>query len=133
MRSDKKKNLAKITKEVLKNPLKSQREIAQTLWIWKTTVQEGLLLCKAAKDDRIQWLCEKDFDIIRLWQNIIKERLQNEEEIKKMRTFEIAQTIEKSEKRYMIFKWDITNKDGWLCLTIEEKDKIRNAIWKNII
>jgi hypothetical protein len=31
MRSDKKKNLAKITKEVLKNPLKSQREIAQTL------------------------------------------------------------------------------------------------------
>ncbi len=114
IRTDKLKNKAKIIKEVLKNPLQSQREIAENTWLWKTTVQEHLLDIKATKDDRILWVCEKDFEIVKLWQAIIEERLRDKTETDKMRTFEIAQTIEKSEKRYMLFKWDATDKDWWM-------------------
>lgn len=114
MRTDKAKNKSKIVKEVLKNPLQSQREIAKKVWLWKTTIQEHLQDIKTTKDDRILWVCEKDFEIVTIWQEIIKQRLQDKEEVKKMRTFEIAQTIEKSEKRYMLFKWEATDKDWWL-------------------
>ena len=114
MRTDKAKNKSKIVKEVLKNPLQSQREIAKKVWLWKTTIQEHLQDIKTTKDDRILWVCEKDFEIVTLWQSIIAERLKDKEEVKKMRTFEIAQTIEKSEKRYMLFKWEATDKDWWL-------------------
>ena len=114
MRTDKAKNKSKIVKEVLKNPLQSQREIAKKVWLWKTTIQEHLQGIKTTKDDRILWVCEKDFEIVTIWQEIIKQRLQDKEEVKKMRTFEIAQTIEKSEKRYMLFKWEATDKDWWL-------------------
>ena len=114
IRVDKAKNKSKIVKEVLKNPLQSQREIAKKVWLWKTTIQEHLQDIKTTKDDRILWVCEKDFEIVTLWQEIIKQRLQDKEEVKKMRTFEIAQTIEKSEKRYMLFKWEATDKDWWL-------------------
>ena len=114
MRTDKAKNKSKIVKEVLKNPLQSQREIAKKVWLWKTTIQEHLQDIKTTKDDRILWVCEKDFEIVILWQSIIAERLKDKEEVKKMRTFEIAQTIEKSEKRYMLFKWEATDKDWWL-------------------
>lgn len=114
IRVDKAKNKSKIVKEVLKNPLQSQREIAKKVWLWKTTIQEHLQDIKTTKDDRILWVCEKDFEIVTLWQSIIAERLKDKEEVKKMRTFEIAQTIEKSEKRYMLFKWEATDKDWWL-------------------
>ena len=114
IRVDKAKNKSKIVKEVLKNPLQSQREIAKKVWLWKTTIQEHLQDIKTTKDDRILWVCEKDFEIVTIWQEIIKQRLQDKEEVKKMRTFEIAQTIEKSEKRYMLFKWEATDKDWWL-------------------
>ena len=112
MRVDKKKNKAKIIKEIIKNPLQSQREMAKNVWLWKTTIQEHLQEIKTTKDDRILWICEKDFEIVKLWQSIIEERLRDKSETDKMRTFEIAQTIEKSERRYMLFKWNATD-DNW--------------------
>lgn len=111
-RVDAKKNKAKIIKEVLENPLQSMQEIAEKTWLWKTTVHEHIkeLPTNANKDERIVWLCDTDFNIVKLWQEEIQRRLQKKEELEKMRTFEIAQTIEKSEKRYMIFKGDMTDK-----------------------
>ena len=116
IRWDKKKNIAKVVKTVLKDPLLTEREIAVKANIsnWTAHNIKQELEQIWAKDDRILWVCEKDFEIVKLWQAIIEKRLRDEEEVKKMRTFEIAQTIEKSEKRYMLFKWDITNNDWWL-------------------
>jgi hypothetical protein len=44
-----------------------------------------------------------------------------------MRTYEIASVIEKSERRYQIFRWEVTDKEGGLKnikLTEEEKKKM---------
>ena len=115
-RADKKKNIAKVIKEVLKDPLQSQREIAKKTWLWLWTANRVIQEVEqnGTKDDRILWVCETDFRIVKLWQAIIEKRLQDSKEVAKMRTFEIAQTIEKSEKRYQIFKWDISNNEWWL-------------------
>ena len=116
IRVDKKKNIAKVVKTVLKDPLLTEREIAVKANIsnWTAHNIKQELEQIWAKDDRILWVCEKDFEIVTLWQEIIKQRLKDKEEVAKMRTFEIAQTIEKSEKRYMLFKWEATWKDWWL-------------------
>ena len=116
IRWDKKKNIAKVVKEVLHNEVWTQRDIAENTWLWLWTVNRVIkeLEQNGTKDDRILWVCEKDFEIVTLWQEIIKQRLKDKEEVAKMRTFEIAQTIEKSEKRYMLFKWEATWKDWWL-------------------
>ena len=117
IRWDKKKNIAKVAEELLNNPLSSVREVAEKTWVSKSTVANYInkdLDKLGQKDKSILEVCNVDFDIVKIWQEIIKQRLQDKEEVSKMRTFEIAQTIEKSEKRYMLFKWDITNNDWWL-------------------
>ena len=69
-RVDAKQNQNKIIKEVLTNPLQSQREIAKATWLGKTTVQEHLKgLPNATKDDRIAWLLDKDLELLQLIQN----------------------------------------------------------------
>lgn len=110
------KNIAKVLKERINNPLETTREIAQKTWIDHSTVAriDKQLPQIATKDQNILDICAVDFEIVKKWQAIINERLSQKEEIDKMRTFEIAQTIEKSEKRYMLFKWDITNKEWGL-------------------
>lgn len=115
-RVDREKNEWIVAKEFLDNPLQTLREVEEKTWISRTTVWDikNNLDKIWQKDDRILWVCEKDFEIVQLWQEIIAKRLKDAEEVKKMRTFEIAQTIEKSEKRYMLFKWEATWKDWWL-------------------
>lgn len=126
------KNVVKVIKERLNNPLDTTREVAERIWIDHSTVSriDKELQQAATKDDRIVWLCETDFEIVQIWQKIIKERLQDKEEVAKMRTFEVAQTIEKSEKRYMIFKWPITNPDWWLKWLSEYTDsELMRLMW----
>lgn len=128
MQKDKKKRLWKVAKELIKDPLLTTRELEKKTWISKSAIANYInndLDTFGQKDDRILWVCETDFEIVKLWQAIIKNRLQDEEEVAKMRTFEIAQTIEKSEKRYQIFKWDITDKNWWLKeINISEEQQI---------
>ena len=110
------KRLWNVTKELLKDPTLTIREVAEKTWVSKSTVANYInedLDKIGQKDDRILWVCEKDFEIVQLWQALISERLKDKNETDKMRTFEIAQTIEKSEKRYMLFKWSATDKDWW--------------------
>ena len=52
-RVDAKKNKAKVVKEVLNDPLQSQREIASNTGLGKTTIQEHLKTLDTTKDDRI--------------------------------------------------------------------------------
>lgn len=115
MRTDKAKNTAKVLKEVIKNPLQTEREIAENTWVSKSSVNRAMQEVGqiGAKDQNILDICAVDFEIVKTWQAIINERLKDKQEVDKMRTFEIAQTIEKSEKRYMLFKWEATGKDWW--------------------
>lgn len=123
MRADKKKSLSKVTKELLTNPIQTVREVAMKTWVSKSTVanyiNENMDELGHKNKDIIQ-ITDTDLEILKLWQKEIFKRLQDEEELQKMRTFEIAQTIEKSEKRYQIFRWDVTD-DNWGLKTISKE------------
>ena len=123
MRADKKKSLSKVTKELLKNPIQTVREVAEKTWVSKSTVanyiNENMDELGHKNKDIIQ-ITDTDLEILKLWQREIFNRLQKKEELEKMRTFEIAQTIEKSEKRYQIFRWDVTD-DNWALKTISKE------------
>lgn len=43
MRTDKAKNTAKVLKEIVKEPLQTEREIAEKTWLWNWTVHRALL------------------------------------------------------------------------------------------
>lgn len=131
-RVDAQKNKAKIVKEILKDPLKTQREIAKETWLWKTTVQEHKKSLKTTKDDRIIGICDKDIDIVRLSQKEIERRLLDNEEKKKISARDISSIAKDSSARYTIFRWEITDESGWLKsiqdMTLEEKIRRLNEL-----
>lgn len=102
-RSDRRRSTAAVVKTVLKNPELSQRDIAKEAWVWlatansilRETEQNGTL----AKDPRILAIADNDLEIVVLWQDEIKTRFQNKKILKKMRLLDIANIIEKSDKR----------------------------------
>lgn len=114
MRTDKAINHNKIAKDVLLNPLKTQRDRAEDLWLWKTTIQEHLLEVKTTKDDRILSITDTDLNIVEKGQKEIDRRLSESEELGKMRTVEISQVLKESTARYSLFRWSATDKDGGL-------------------
>jgi hypothetical protein len=66
------------------------------------------------KDDRILWICDKDLEIITLWQQIIAEKLRDKQYVKKLRPWEISAALAESTRRYTLLKWDATDEQGWL-------------------
>lgn len=117
MRTDKIKNLSKVAKAVIKNPLQTVREISDKTWVSKSSVATYLsqdLDKLGLKDDRILWITDKDLSILTIGQREIERRLGNKEELEKMRTVEISQVIKESTARYSLFRWDATDKDWGL-------------------
>lgn len=121
MRVDKEINHNKVVKDVLLNPLKTQRDRAEDLWLWKTTIQEHLLEVKTTKDDRIISITDTDLNIVEKGQKEIDRRLSESEELGKMRTVEISQVLKESTARYSLFRWSATDKD-WGLKGIESID-----------
>ena len=118
MRTDKEINHNKVAKDVLLNPLKTQRDRALDLWIWKTTVQEHLQEVKTTKDDRILFITDTDLNIVEKGQKEIDRRLSESEELGKMRTVEISQVLKESTARYSLFRWSATDKEWGLKDTV---------------
>lgn len=116
MRVDKEKNHNKVAKDVLLNPLKTQRERAEDLWLWKTTIQEHLQEVKTTKDDRIISITNTDLNIVEKGQKEIDRRLSESEELSKMRTVEISQVLKESTARYSLFRWSATDEQWGLKL-----------------
>ena len=116
MRVDKAKNHNKVVKDVLLNPLKTQRERAEDLWLWKTTIQEHLQEVKTTKDDRIISITNTDLNIVEKGQKEIDRRLSESEELSKMRTVEISQVLKESTARYSLFRWSATDEQWGLKL-----------------
>lgn len=118
-RIDKEINVAKVTNALLHNPLGNQREIAEEAWVslWTANaiiqeVEQNWTI--ALKSEKIEKIATKDITIIELWLEEIERRMRSKEELDKMRTFEIAQTLEKSDKRYMLFKGRATDENWWI-------------------
>jgi len=111
-RVDAKINKAKIVKEILKNPLQSQRQIAKKTWLGKTTVQEHSKSINTTKDGRIAWICNKDLDNVNLWQKELQRRLKESPGNEK--TGDIVQIMREWTARYTIFKWDVTDSEWGL-------------------
>lgn len=121
MRVDKEINHNKVVKDVLLNPLATQRERAANLWLSKTAVQEHLQEVKVTKDDRIVSITDTDLNIVEKGQKEIDRRMSDSEELGKMRTVELSQVLKESTARYSLFRWSATDKD-WGLKGIESID-----------
>lgn len=116
MRVDKRKNIEKVIKEKIKNPLATTREIAKKTGVSKSAVADHVqnnLDKIGQKDERIMLLTDKDFDIVKLAQQRIEEKLMDEAEMKKTRIGEISAVAKDSAARYTIFRWELTDAEWW--------------------
>lgn len=120
MRWDKKKNISKVANVLIKSPLLTEREIAEEAGVGNWTVHRALdeLEQSGAKDEKIIVITDTDLNIVTLGQSEIDRRLKDKEELAKMRTVEISQVIKESTARYSLFRWDATDKSGWLKNTV---------------
>lgn len=114
IRADKRKSLSKVAKVALKNPLLTEREVAQEANVSNWTAHNMIKELEQtwAKDDRIIWITDKDLKIVRLWLDEIERRLSDREELEKMRTSEISQVIRENTARYTLFRWTATD-ENW--------------------
>lgn len=107
-RSDKKKNISKVLKTVIKEPLSNYREIAKKTWLSLGSVSAQMKDIEQnwTKIPEIQEICENDFNILKLVQKETSRRLQSPE----FESFtDIIRAWAESAKRYTIFKWSITD------------------------
>ena len=99
MRIVKKKNMIEVAKAIIKNPLLSERDIANSIWVSHTTVQNAKKeLCQQLpKEASMVDFLKIDLDIQTLSSNEIRRRLT--EEISTVRITELKELNESSFKR----------------------------------
>ena len=117
IRPDKAKKIKKVAEALIKNPLKSSREIAKETGVSKSSVSNYInndLAELGQKDFRIIEVCNDDMEIVKLTQAETIRRLKDEEEIKKITMQDLNRAWDVSTKRYTLFKWDATDKNWWL-------------------
>ncbi len=137
IRVDKRKNIEKIAKVVVKNPRATEREIAKETGLGNWTINRLKTEVEqiGAKDERILTLTDKDFDIVILAQQRIQEKLADEEEMKKTRIGEISTVAKDSAARYTVFRWAITD-EKWAMrdltsLSIQQLEEHRRLLLGN--
>ena len=120
MRTDKKVSISKVAKEVLSNPLLNQREIAEKTWLSLGNVNDKLNILEqeGQKDDRIIWLTDRDFEMMKKIQDVKFKRLAEDEQINNN---DLDKWENTAVKRYSLFRWSATDKD-WGLKGIESID-----------
>ncbi len=116
MRTDKKKNVDKVTAELVKDPLATEREIADRIGVGHATVNRAKEEVRQGetKDGRIIALTDSDYEILMLGHSEMLDRLKTPEKREKMSTGDLNVTMRESAKRYQDFRGDVTDKDGGL-------------------
>jgi hypothetical protein len=118
MRRDKAKSVDKVIAAITKNPTGSARELAASSGLSSKTVERLIgspeVSQTVRKVPRIFALTEKDLELQELLQDEQMKRIKNPEDLKDIRTIELAQLAEKSLARYMHLRGDATDKDGAL-------------------
>lgn len=120
MRTDKKVSISKVAKEILNNPLLNQREIAEKTWLSLGNVNDKLNILEqeGKKDDRIIWLTDKDFELMKQIQEVKFKRLQEDSQINNN---DLDKWENTAVKRYSLFRWSATDKE-WGLKGIESID-----------
>lgn len=115
MRTDKKKNISKVAKELLNNPLLTEREIAENTWLWNWTIHRAKeeLEQIGAKDPKIIHITDKDLENIVNMQAVISEKIKDKSEMSKTRIWELAQAMREATARYTIFRGNWTDDQWW--------------------
>jgi len=128
-RKDQLKNKAKVLKEVIKDPLATQEEIAERAWISVWNVNDKLKKVEkmVIKDDRILGICDKDLEIVTLAQNKIVEKIKTSPFNS---LWDIVRAADASAKRYSLLKWDVTDKD-WGLKDAAAIDSLNNLLWSD--
>lgn len=113
-RVDKTKNKIKVIKELLRDPLQTEREIAEQTNIGKSSVNRAKkeMGQNGVKSNIIDEIIKKDAEIVKLTQAEIQRRIL--EERWKVSTRDLISAWDVSAKRYTIFKWDVTDDEWWL-------------------
>lgn len=116
MRKDHDKNIAKVAKEVISNPLLSQREIAENTWLslWNVNDKLNKLEQIAEKDDRIIGITDKDLENIIEMQRVVSLKIRDSDEMSKTRIWELAQAMREATARYSLFRWTATDEQWGL-------------------
>ena len=116
MRKDAKKNLTKVTKEVIKDPLATIDEIASKTGLSHGTVHDKLTKVDSSvkKTDDIIEICKKDIEIVRGTQELIEKWVKNfGDKVPKREDINTATKAgAESQKRYSILKGDGTDQEG---------------------
>ena len=117
------KNIEKVSRERLLNPLATTREIEEITWVDHSTVSriDWQLQQTATKDGRIISITDTDLNIVEKGQKEIDRRMSDSDELGKMRTVELSQVLKESTARYSLFRWSATDKD-WGLKGIESID-----------
>ncbi len=120
MRADKATNIANVAKELLENPLQTERQIADTLWVNHTTVNRAKqeLQQTAPKDERIIGLTDRDFELMKKIQDVKFKRIETDDIINNSDIDKWEQT---ATKRYSFFRWSATD-EQWGLKQIESID-----------
>lgn len=110
MRADKAKNVAMVAKAIITDPLRTEREIADELWVNHTTVNRAKqeLQHTAPKDDRIVGLTDKDFEIQTLVADETVRRLK--EGKADIKDNDLKWFGEFALKRYQLLRWEATER-----------------------
>lgn len=124
-RVDKTKNKIKVIKELLRDPLQTEREIAKKANISKSSAHNHTkeLGQNWPKSNVIDDIIKKDAEIVKLVQDELKKRIKDNPT--KVSTRDIISAWDVSAKRYTIFKWNVTDEEWWL----KELSDIKIIIW----
>ena len=112
MRADSKTNIVKVAKAVLKDPLASQREIAEETGLSLWNVNDKLNKLEQTKDDRIIWLTDKDFELMEMIQRRKFARMNDTD--KPVNDNDMNNWDKEAKARFTLFRWEATDEKGWL-------------------
>ena len=123
IRSDKAKNISKVLKERINNPLETTREIAEKTWIDHSTVAriDKQLPQIATKSEIILEICDLDINLTKKWLLEINRRFSDTEEIKQINAKDISTIIKESSARYTLFSWEATDSKWWMKTSAVDK------------
>ena len=104
------KDRKNVVRYVMKNPTATIRDIAQKLDVPSASVQRYIREYKEAdaKDPRVTSILSKDVDIITKAQALIEEKLNDPEQVKRMKATELSALTTESARRYQMFKSEDT-------------------------
>lgn len=107
-------NTQKVAVAVAKNPNWTLHEIAEDAWVSHQTVSNKLWKLWTVKEKWLEDLLSVDIQIVQSATIEINKRINDEEEVKKIKATELSQIAQHSTDRYMKFRWDATDEKGWL-------------------